>query len=215
MIPFIPAFLGYLVQILPAVLLLVFLFSNRLRLTGFPLVLTLVAITFIPGVLFTITADFFPAFLGDMPAEQVRFMCFAFFMTLTYLCLLPLFDESLSRKLFFFGVVCNYSQVISTLAMLIERTGAVQTINTNSNFFSMTNSVISVWLLVFTFPFVFYVLSRRYPLILESVSDRVWGWLAFASVIEFGLLSFGGLLLPLTTLDAFSLFAMSGIILNI
>lgn len=79
----------------------------------------------------------------------------------------------------------------------------------------MTNSLISVWLLVFTFPFVFYILSRRYPLILESVSDRVWGWLAFASVIEFGLLSFGGLLLPLTTLDAFSLFAMSGIILNI
>ncbi|MDD4692739.1 sensor histidine kinase [Eubacterium aggregans] len=215
MIVLLSACLGYWVQILPSILLLVFLFSNRLRLTGMPLVLALTGIVLIPGVCFAITANFLPVFLGDMPTEQVRFMCFAFFMILTYLSLLPLFDESLSRKLFFFGVVCNYSQVISTLAMLIERTSAVQTISSNSDFFSMTNSLISVWLLVFTFPFVFYILSRRYPLILESVSDRVWGWLAFASVIEFGLLSFGGLLLPLTTLDAFSLFAMSGIILNI
>ena len=215
MIVLLSACLGYWVQILPSILLLVFLFSNRLRLTGMPLVLALTGIVLIPGVCFAITANFLPVFLGDMPTEQVRFMCFAFFMILTYLSLLPLFDESLSRKLFFFGVVCNYSQVISTLAMLIERTSAVQTISSDSDFFSMTISLMSVWLLVFTFPFVFYVLSRRYPLILESVSDRVWGWLAFASVIEFGLLSFGGLLLPLTTLDAFSLFAMSGIILNI
>lgn len=135
MIVLLSACLGYWVQILPSILLLVFLFSNRLRLTGMPLVLALTGIVLIPGVCFAITANFLPVFLGDMPTEQVRFMCFAFFMILTYLSLLPLFDESLSRKLFFFGVVCNYSQVISTLAMLIERTSAVQAISSNSDFF--------------------------------------------------------------------------------
>ncbi len=135
MIVLLSACLGYWVQILPSILLLVFLFSNRLRLTGGALILALTGIVLIPGVCFTITANFLPAFLGDMPTEQVQFMCFAFFMILTYLSLLPLFDESLSRKLFFFGVVCNYSQVISTLAMLIERTSAVQAISSNSDFF--------------------------------------------------------------------------------
>lgn len=215
MTPSMITFLGYLVQILPAALLLIFLFYDRLKLSGAALVAVTAAIVLIPAGLFTLSATSVDTFLPGMPVTQARFLCFAFYMMVTYLCLIPVFDESLSRKLFFFGIVCNYSQGIATLALLVERCFLKDTVLGDMAFFSLSNTVVSLWLLVFTFPFVFYILTRRYPLVLDAVSDAVWGRLAFISVLEFAMLSFTALMLPDGNLGAFDIASMTNVLAGV
>lgn len=208
---------GYWIQILPGTLLLVLLFRSHLKLSGLPLILTLLALILIPGLLFARHSLMFIASMADMPTDQIRFLCFAFYMIINYLCLIPLFDESLSRKLFFFGIVANYAQIISTLSMIVERCflpHATEAAKASASFFSLTNTVISLWLLVFTFPFIFYVLTKRFTLVLDAVSDKVWSGLAFSSVIYFAMLSISGLLLPTGPLTAYEIAVEAFIILG-
>ncbi|MDD2414558.1 MAG: hypothetical protein PHI94_05245, partial [Eubacteriaceae bacterium] len=203
------AFFGYLVQILPATALILFLFRGRMRFSPGISVGALAVIIAVSGYFFALIASNLDAIVPGADENQLRFCCFACFMIIDYLCLLAFFEESLSRKLFFFGVVANYSQAVSTLSLLIMKHFSA---GNSSSFFSLTNTLISLWLLVFTFPFIFYYLTQKVTGLLDTISDAIWGRLAMISVLYFAILSISGLFLPAGTPDTFSQIAMSGII---
>jgi len=205
------AFFGYLVQILPGMALFGFLFRRRLRLSPTAAALGIGALVLVSGYAFATTAVLVASWMPDADGSQLRFCCFAFYMIIDYLCLIPFSEESLSRKLFYFGIMSNYSQILSTASMLI---GAhLPSVNSGS-YFTLSNAVVSLWLLVFTFPFVAYTLNSRYPELIDTIGDAIWGKLAFISVLYFAILSIAGLFLPKQNADLFSQIAMVGLILG-